>query len=125
MALAKPPIIDDPLQARCAPASEDVGPGRDRGGALAPAQERRDAAAEHEEGDQGRYDGSPKVAVSMRATKGLWDGLGALSRRLEDEGMRTSRTELTEAMWHFNMPQSTAEARDLVRRYRSERAARA
>lgn len=114
MALAKPPIvdIDDPLQARPARAAEDAGA-------------RRAAPAQHEGGNQGGYDGSPKVAVSMRATKGLWDRLGALSRRLEDEGMRTSRTELTEAIWHFNMPQSTAEARELVRRYRSERAANA
>jgi hypothetical protein len=67
------------------------------------------------------YDGSPKVAVSMRATKELWDRLGVLSRRLEDEGLRTSRTELTEALWHFHAPETTAEARELVRRYRRAR----
>jgi len=73
--------------------------------------------------DQGGdpYDGSPKVSVSMRATKELWDRLGVLSRRLEDEGMRTSRTELTEALWHFYSPQNPQEARELVTRYRRAR----
>jgi hypothetical protein len=57
----------------------------------------------------------------MRATKELWDHLGILSRRLEDQGLRTSRTELTEALWHFHAPESAAEARELVLRYRRAR----
>jgi hypothetical protein len=57
----------------------------------------------------------------MRATKDLWDRLGVLARRLEDEGLRTSRTELTEALWHFHAPQNTDEARALIRRYRRAR----
>lgn len=43
--------------------------------------------------------GSPKVAINMRATKALWDALGAVLRLCEDEGLPTSRTELTEALW--------------------------
>ena len=57
----------------------------------------------------------------MRATKQLWDHLGALTRELEGEGLRTSRTELTEALWHFEAPKVAAEARELVRRYRRAR----
>jgi len=117
MALAKPSIIDDPLQARGAAAAAKVDAGRDRAAAAQP----RGAVGEQDQSSQGVYDGSPKVAVSMRATKALWDIMGALSRRLEDEGMRTSRTELAEAMWHFNMPESPDEARELVRRYRRAR----
>jgi hypothetical protein len=67
------------------------------------------------------YAGSPKIAVNMRATKELWDRLGALTRELEGDGFRTSRTELTEALWHFHAPGTAADARDLVRRYRRAR----
>jgi hypothetical protein len=67
------------------------------------------------------YAGSPKIAVNMRATKELWDHLGALTRELEAEGFRTSRTELTEALWHFHSPRDAAGARELVRRYRRAR----
>lgn len=67
------------------------------------------------------YGGSPKIAVNMRATKELWDRLGALTRELEGEGFRTSRTELTEALWHFHAPRDAAQARELVRRYRRAR----
>jgi hypothetical protein len=57
----------------------------------------------------------------MRATEDLWNHLGALTRRLEDEGLRTSRTELTEALWHFHAPLNTDEARVLIHRYRRAR----
>jgi hypothetical protein len=57
----------------------------------------------------------------MRATKQLWDQLGALTRELAGEGLRTSRTELTEALWHFHAPRDAAAARELVRRYRRVR----
>jgi hypothetical protein len=67
------------------------------------------------------YAGSPKIAVNMRATKELWDHLGALTRELEADGFRTSRTELTEALWHFHAPRDAAGARELVRRYRRAR----
>jgi hypothetical protein len=67
------------------------------------------------------YAGSPKIAVNMRATKQLWDQLGALTRELEGEGLRTSRTELTEALWHFHAPRDATAARELVRRYRRVR----
>lgn len=67
------------------------------------------------------YAGSPKIAVNMRATKQLWDQLGALTRELEGEGLRTSRTEITEALWHFHAPSDAAAARELVRRYRRVR----
>ncbi len=67
------------------------------------------------------YSGSPKIAVNMRATKQLWDHLGALTRELEGEGLRTSRTELTEALWHFHVPHDAGAARELVRRYRRVR----
>lgn len=75
--------------------------------------------ADEEIGDP--YAGSPKIAVNMRATKELWDHLGALTRELEAEGFRTSRTELTEALWHFHAPRDAAGARELVRRYRRAR----
>ncbi|MDQ3729055.1 MAG: hypothetical protein M3355_05645 [Actinomycetota bacterium] len=67
------------------------------------------------------YAGSPKIAVNMRATKALWDRLGDLTRQLEGEGLKASRTELTEALWHFNMPKDAVEARELLRRYRLAR----
>jgi hypothetical protein len=67
------------------------------------------------------YAGSPKIAVNMRATKELWDRLGALTRELEAQEFRTSRTELTEALWHFHAPRDAAGARELVRRYRRSR----
>lgn len=57
----------------------------------------------------------------MRATKQLWDQLGALTRELEGEGLRTSRTEITEALWHFHAPADADAARELVRRYRRAR----
>lgn len=84
-----------------------------------PQAEDATAPADVSPGDP--YAGSPKVAVNMRATKQLWDQLGGLSRELEGEGLRTSRTELTEALWHFHAPRDTAAARDLVRRYRRVR----
>ena len=68
------------------------------------------------------YEGSPKVAVNMRATKALWDELGRLVRELEADGLRTSRTEMTEALWHLHAPGDAAEARELIRRYRVDRA---
>jgi hypothetical protein len=67
------------------------------------------------------YAGSPKITVNMRATKELWDRLGALSRELEAQEFRTSRTELTEALWHFHAPRDAAGARELIRRYRRSR----
>lgn len=67
------------------------------------------------------YEGSPKIAVNLRATKQLWDQLGALTRELESQEARTSRTELTEALWHFHMPANADDARELVRRYRRVR----
>jgi len=67
------------------------------------------------------YEHSPKIAVNMRATKALWDRLGDLTRQLEGEGLKASRTELTEALWHFNMPKDGVEARELLRRYRVAR----
>jgi len=66
---------------------------------LAPAADRAPA---RERGEEARGDpmaGSPKVAINMRATKALWDALGAVLRLCEDEGLPTSRTELTEALW--------------------------
>lgn len=67
------------------------------------------------------YAGSPKVSVNMRATKALWDRLGDVVRQLDAEGTRASRTELTEALWHFHAPTDPEEARDLLRRYRVAR----
>ena len=84
-----------------------------------PQAEDATPAADVSPGDP--YAGSPKIAVNMRATKQLWDQLGALTRELEGEGLRTSRTELTEALWHFHAPRDAAAARELVRRYRRVR----
>lgn len=125
MALTPPTIIDDPLRAsdQSRAAVSEVGQAADS------TSPQPDGPNEHpqpfEQRSQGRdgdpYDGSPKVSVSMRATKELWDRLGALSRRLEDEGLRSSRTELTEALWHFHAPETPDEARELVHRYRRAR----
>lgn len=35
--------------------------------------------------------------------------------------MRTSRTEITEALWHFHAPETPAAARELVVGYRRAR----
>lgn len=119
MALTKPAIVDDPLQARRASPTVPGAP-ESASSATAPAPP---APPDDQPGNQGGdpYEGSPKVAVNMRATKELWDHLGVLSRRLEDAGVRTSRTELTEALWHFYSPQTPDDARDLVMRYRRAR----
>jgi hypothetical protein len=119
MALTKPGIVDDPLEARRpSPAAPSTREAAFSATAPAPSAPRHD-----QPGNQGGdpYDGSPKVAVNMRATKELWDHLGVLSRRLEDAGVRTSRTELTEALWHFHSPQNPDDARELVMRYRRAR----
>jgi hypothetical protein len=124
MALTPPNVIDidDPLRPRADVAAAPAPPAATV--VLAPDPASAPPVGEPEVADVSQgdpYDGSPKVAVSMRATKELWDRLGVLSRRLEDEGLRTSRTELTEALWHFHAPETTAEARELVRRYRRAR----
>ena len=77
------------------------------------------STAENATGDP--YAGSPKISVNMRATKELWDRLGVLTRELEGQGWRTSRTEITEALWHFHAPREAAGALELVRRYRRVR----
>jgi hypothetical protein len=126
----KPPAIvdlplDDPLGPRPTrsptPAEPTARAPRRRSAKTAAAGDRQTPPprTRPQEGDP--YGGSPKIPVTMRATKDLWDRLGALTRRLEDEGMRTSRTELTEALWHFHAPQTTDEARALIRRYRRAR----
>jgi hypothetical protein len=124
MALTPPNVIDidDPLRPRADVAAAPAPPAATV--VLAPDPASSPPVGEPEVADMSQgdpYDGSPKVAVSMRATKELWDRLGVLSRRLEDEGLRTSRTELTEALWHFHAPETTAEARELVRSYRRVR----
>jgi hypothetical protein len=130
---AKLTDLDDPLRGpRPEPAGEPApsatrtpsGPRRATRGAPArrraePPAEDATPAAEVSPGDP--YAGSPKIAVNMRATKQLWDQLGALTRELEGEGLRTSRTEITEALWHFHAPSDAAAARELVRRYRRVR----
>jgi hypothetical protein len=136
VALTPPKVIDidDPLRPRAEPPPQEKPAAKPRRKpkaaaaslAAGPPQESpaptESAAFEPETSNQGDpYDGSPKVAVSMRATKELWDRLGVLSRRLEDEGLRTSRTELTEALWHFHAPDNVAAARELVLRYRRAR----
>jgi hypothetical protein len=98
----RPPAAAPPPRRQAQPPPEDATP-----------------AADVSPGDP--YAGSPKIAVNMRATKQLWDQLGALTRELEGEGLRTSRTELTEALWHFHAPRDATAARELVRRYRRVR----
>lgn len=138
---AKLTDLDDPLRGPQAPAAAPAAPAAKRAsrprrdaqrggrtakhsGATATATETETSepsavTADEPIGDP--YEGSPKIAVNMRATKELWDRLGALTRELEGDGFRTSRTELTEALWHFDAPRTAADARDLVRRYRRAR----
>jgi len=66
---------------------------------LAPAGDRAPALERGREVGGDPMAGSPKVAINMRATKALWDALGAVLRLCEDEALPTSRTELTEALW--------------------------
>jgi hypothetical protein len=127
----KPPAIvdlplDDPLGPRPtrSPAAAEPAPPAQRRGRVKTAEiahrpQTAPPRTRSQDGDP--YGGSPKIPVTMRATKDLWDRLGVLTRRLEDEGMRTSRTELTEALWHFHAPQNTDEARGLIQRYRRAR----
>lgn len=127
---AKLTDLDDPLRGRQTPApatsvsaaSPTKASSRKHKAAAAPAPDRVDepAGPQAERGGD-PYAGSPKIAVNMRATKQLWDHLGALTRELEGEGLRTSRTEMTEALWHFEAPEDADEARELVRRYRRAR----
>lgn len=117
MGLVRPAIVDDPLQARAA--REPAAPPTASELARQPPSVAPAASEQPSQADP--YGGSPKVTVSMRATKELWDRLGVLSRRLEDEGMRTGRTEITEALWHFYAPKTPDEARELVRSYRRVR----
>jgi hypothetical protein len=134
---AKLTDLDDPLrgpQAAAAPAApakrasrprRDAQPGGEetakRSGATGTGTSELPSAVTADEPIGDPYAGSPKIAVNMRATKELWDRLGALTRELEGDGFRTSRTELTEALWHFDAPRTAADARDLVRRYRRAR----
>jgi hypothetical protein len=126
MALTPPKVvdIDDPLTPRkqpqpapaaSAPPSETRPPRRRRARSQAPSQPSSEAPPKK---SAPGVIGSPKVTISMRAPTAAWDHLGSLARRLEDEGLRTSRTEITEALWHFNAPADVDEARELVRRYR-------
>jgi hypothetical protein len=127
---AKLTDLDDPLRGPrpepASPATTTSSARRRRATRAVPARRRGEAqagdaapAADASPGDP--YAGSPKIAVNMRATKQLWDQLGALTRELEGDGLRTSRTELTEALWHFHAPSDAAAARELVRRYRRVR----
>ncbi len=68
--------------------------------------------------DVNPYTGAGTTSLTVRVVVPLHARYRRLVRDLEDEGYRTSSTELFHALLHFG-PEDTDEARDLLRRWRS------
>ncbi len=68
--------------------------------------------------DVNPYTGAGTTSLTVRVVVPLHARYRRLVRDLEDEGYRTSSTELFHALLHFG-PKDTDEARDLLRRWRS------
>ena len=67
--------------------------------------------------------GEKPMAVDTIAP--FWDRLGALARRLlVEQDIRSSRGELTQALWWRHLPRDARRARTLLRAYRSARLGR-
>ena len=64
------------------------------------------------------YTGAGTTSLNVRILVPVHTRYRKLVRDLEDEGYRTSSTELFHALLHFG-PTNTAEARDLLRRWRA------
>jgi hypothetical protein len=77
----------------------------------------------HDEAPDGRplvnlYAGAGTTSLNVRLLVPLHARYRRLVRELEDEGYRTSSTELFHALLHFG-PEGTGEARELLRRWRA------
>jgi hypothetical protein len=64
------------------------------------------------------YSGVARSPRTLRIYDPLYARVGALVRALEDEGYSTDRTELIQALLHFELPADVAGARKLLRRWR-------
>lgn len=65
------------------------------------------------------FGGSRKVTVTTRTYPAIWDAYAALALHLTHEGRgRVFQADLINAVLALNLPFSTAEGRDLLRRYR-------
>lgn len=86
-----------------------------------PAKPRK-AAAEQTAAAPDPYAGVPKVAVNMRMLQLLWEDIELGVRSVEELGLKTSRTEVVEALLHRDLPRKPAELAELVRSFRRARA---
>lgn len=64
------------------------------------------------------YTGAGTTSLNVRVLVPLHGRYRQLVRALEDEGYRTSSTEIFQALLHFGPP-NTDEARELIRRWRA------
>lgn len=75
-----------------------------------------------EEGDaapvSSPYVGAARSPRTLRIYDPLYARVGALARALEDDGYSTDRTELIQAVLHFELPEDATAARKLLRRWR-------
>jgi hypothetical protein len=115
-------------RAEASPSANGVaGRGASDGASRATAPERR--AGAHSErrrqrpeqagrGDVNPYAGAGTTSLNVRILVPLHNRYRKLVRELEDEGYKSSATELFHALLHFG-PSDTAEARELLRSWRS------
>ena len=75
-------------------------------------------SAEEGEGRGASMRRAPRSPRTLRLYDPLYGRVGALQRALEDEGELTDRTELIQALLHFELPEDAAAARKLLRRWR-------
>lgn len=88
--------------------------------AVKPSASRRPRASADGEPETGvnPYTGAGTTSLNVRVLVPLHGRYRQLVRALEDEGYRTSSTEIFQALLHFGPP-NTDEARELIRRWRA------
>lgn len=64
------------------------------------------------------YRRAARREINIKATPALWERVGALVTDLAATGVRATRGELTEALWHYYTPQDSVSAAELVRAFR-------
>ena len=65
---------------------------------------------------------APPQQVHLRTLDAFWDQLGALAEQLQAKhGTRSSRSEITQALWWRYLPRDHRRAAKLIRAYRSTR----
>jgi hypothetical protein len=103
-------LAEEPATAAEPAASASEGSGQGEG----------DRSARQGDGDarSAGYRGAPRSPRTLRLYDPLYARIGALVRALEDEGELTDRTELIQALLHFELPEDAASARELLRRWR-------